>query len=270
MPVIYTPTGMAREYSPHACNLYIGCSHCCRYCYAPHTLQRSQRDYFGIPTPRRDVLYYLERDLQKNSYTKQILLSFIGDVYCRNADDSATTRAALQLLGYYNAPVALLSKGGKRMLRDLDVFKTFGDGIMVGATLTFMDSEKSRHWEPGTASPEDRLETLIELHRAGIRTFASFEPVIDPSESLNLIQRTLRDDSVEHYKIGKLNNYKRLDNGVDWQGFLVDVLKLLRPAKKQVYIKKCLRELAPDVYLYDDETDPERYIVKKNSCTTFP
>jgi len=262
MPVIYAPSGMAKEYSPYACNLYIGCSHCCQYCYAPHTLQRRSEDYFGVPSPRYNVLKYLEQDLQKKKHDKQILLSFIGDVYCRNKDNSATTRAALQLLDYYKAPVAVLSKGGQKMLRDLDVFKEFGTRIMVGSTLTFMDEEKSRWWEPGASMPEDRLATLKALHDAGIRTLASFEPVIEPAESLRLIERTLQDDSVDHYKIGKLNNYKGLDKDQDWQGFLQDAIALLRPGGKQIYIKKCLYELAPDVPLMEDEVDPERWIVR--------
>ena len=44
---------MAREYSPFALNIYIGCSHQCRYCYAPHTLQKSSVTYFGKPEPRK-------------------------------------------------------------------------------------------------------------------------------------------------------------------------------------------------------------------------
>lgn len=63
MPVIYEPKGRANEYSPYACNLYIGCSHRCRYCYAPHTLQRSADNYFGIPTPRNNLLKELEKNL---------------------------------------------------------------------------------------------------------------------------------------------------------------------------------------------------------------
>jgi DNA repair photolyase len=203
--------------------------------------------------------------LQKQKFTKQILLSFIGDVYCNNTDKSATTRAALQLLDYYHAPVAVLSKGGQTMLRDLDVFQSFGERIMVGSTMTFMDEQKSREWEPGASLPEERLETLKALHDAGIRTLASFEPVVEPTESLRIMERSLHDNSVDHYKVGKLNNYKGLDNGIDWQEFLREVIAMLRPAGKQIYIKKCLYELAPDVELREDEIDPERWIVRAAS-----
>lgn len=262
MSIIYEPHGMAREYSPYACNLYIGCSHRCKYCYAPHTLQRSAESYFGVPSPRKSILKYLEKDLQDQSYHKQILVSFIGDVYCDNTDKSQTTREALALLNQYNAPVAVLSKGGKKMLREMDIFLAFGDRIMVGTTLTFFDIDKSKEWEPGAALPEERLAVLSQLHAAGIKTFASFEPVLEPCESLKLIEKTIIDNSVDHYKLGKLNNYKGLDRGVDWQGFLIDALALLRPAKKQIYVKQCLREHAPQTELYEDEIDPERYIVR--------
>ena len=214
------------------------------------------------PTPRRDVLKYLEKDLRQRRYDKQILLSFIGDVYCETADDNQTTREALNLLNAFHAPVAVLSKGGGRMLRDMDIFRAFGDRIAVGATLTFHDECKSREWEPDAALPADRLKALKILHDVGIKTFASFEPVVEPEESLKLIEQTLLDNSVDHYKIGKLNNYKGLDKGIDWREFLIRALKLLRPAKKQIYIKESLRCAASDLPLYENETDPERYIVR--------
>lgn len=262
MSVIYKPTGMAREYSPYALNIYIGCSHRCKYCYAPHTLQRTEDNYFGKPEPRKDIIKLLEKDLKKNVYTEQVLLSFVGDVYCDNADNSETTREVLKLLNEYKVPVAVLSKGGSKMLRDLDVFKSFGDRITVGTTLTFLDNDKSREWEPYASLPEDRLFTLKTLHDNGVKTFASFEPTIEPSESLKLIERTLKDDSVEHYKIGKINNYKNADKWQDWEKYLFNCTKLLRPAMKKVYYKFCLRKLAPNVILWDNEKSPDLYNVR--------
>ncbi len=262
MSVIYRPTGMAREYSPYACNLYIGCSHRCRYCYAPHTLQKSNADYFGIPEPRKDILKLLEADLKKNVYTEQILLSFVGDVYCDNADGSLTTREALKLLNEYGAPVAVLSKGGRKMLRDMDIFLQFRDRIAVGTTLTFLDEKKSKKWEPFASTPSERLETLKILHDSGIRTFASFEPTIEPDESIALIKKTLELDCVDHYKIGKLNNCGNADKWQDWAKYLADCVELFRPTGKQVYYKFCLRKLAPNIELLPCEKNPDLYNVR--------
>ena len=166
------------------------------------------------------------------------------------------------MLSAYHAPVAVLSKGGKKMLRDLDVFASFGNRIAVGTTLTFFDGEKAREWEPYASSPEERLETLKMLHDAGIKTFASFEPTIEPEESLKLIERTLQDNSVDHYKIGKLNHYKDADKWHNWRQYLIDCVNLLRSSGKEVYYKFCLCCLAPAVELTKEETNPDEYIVR--------
>ena len=262
MSVIYKPTGMAREYSPYALNLYLGCSHRCKYCYAPSTLQRKLENYFGRPAPRKNILALLRKDLEENTYHEQILLSFVGDAYSDTVDDGMTIREALIMLNEYHAPVAVLSKGGLKLLRDKDVFASFGSRISVGTTLTFMDENKSREWEPYASSPEERLTLLKTLHDEGIPTFASFEPTIEPSESLKLIERTLKDDSVDHYKIGKLNHYKIGVSDKEWAQYLRDCIALLRPAGKKVYYKYCLRKLAPDVELLPQEKDPDYHIVR--------
>lgn len=262
MSVIYEPKGAAREYSPFACNIYLSCTHKCKYCYAPHALQRQESVYFCPPSPRKDILKNIKKELAAKKYDKQILLSFIGDVYCESLDSGETTTKALELFLKFGAPLAILTKGGKRCLKDLDIFKQFGKNIQVGSTLTFFDEAKSIEWESGAALPKERLEVLKTLHDNGIKTFVSFEPVIEPDEALKLIEKTLQDNSVDLYKIGKLNNYKGLDKKVDWTKFLNDCLKLLRPMGKQIYIKKSLQPFAKDFVLSSDEIEPERYIVK--------
>jgi len=253
---------MAREYSPYACNIYIGCSHRCKYCYAPHTIQRSEEGYFGTPSPRKDVLKYMERELKTQKFEKQILLSFIGDVYGDTTDHNQTTRDALILLNKYQAPVAVLTKGISKSLRDLDVFKAFGSRIMVGSTLTFMDEARSKEWESGADLPSARLKALKDLHDAGIRTFASFEPCLDTSESLKLIKATLSDNSVDHYKVGKVNNYKGMDRGVDWTAYLTEVLGLLRAAGKQIYVKSGIRRMVHGIEYLEGETNPDFWVTR--------
>ena len=261
MSVVYTPRGAAREYSPLALNLYLQCTHGCKYCYAPSAMQRTRERYFCKPEPRKDVIAQLRRELKRDIPKRQVLLSFIGDVYSETADENATTREALELLSDYKVPVAILTKGGSRCLKDLDIFKTFGEHIQVGATLTFLDEEKSREWEPGAALPAERLQTLKTLHDNGIKTFVSFEPVIDPGESLRLIERTLSDGSVDVYKVGKLNHYQGLDKAIDWSAFLVKALEMIRGAGKRVYVKHDLRVAAHDVKLYGNEVIADDFAV---------
>ena len=95
--------------------------------------------------------------------------------------------------------------------------------------------------------------TLKILHESGVKTFASFEPTIEPRESLALIERTLQDNSVDHYKIGKINHYKNADGWQDWRQYLLDCLALLRPTGKEVYYKFYLRKFVPDVELMPEE-----------------
>lgn len=258
MTMIYVPQGRAREYSPLALNLYIGCSHLCKYCYAPSMLKKEKKNYFKIPEPRQNLLENLEKELKKQAPKEQVLLSFIGDVYCKSTDDNRLTRDVLEILNKYNVPVAILTKGILKSTKDIEIFKKFGEHIQVGTTLTFDNEKDSLEWEPGAEFPDQRIEGLKILHKNGIKTFASFEPVIKPEQSLRLINKTL--DIVDLYKIGKINNYKGIDKQIDWTDFLEKAVQMLRSSGKQFYIKKDLRDAAPLVNLRNIEIEQDKNI----------
>lgn len=267
MSIIYTPAGRAREYSPKALNIYLGCSHGCRYCYAPHAIQKSTGTFFCNPSPRSDIVSKLEKQLQKEEITEQTLLSFVGDVYCESQDSGLTVRDVLEVLHRHKVPVAILTKGGSRCLEDIDLFRRFGKSIMVGATLTFMDHGKSLEWEPGAALPEDRLSSLGILKNNGIKTFASFEPVIDPSESLKVMRRSIELDCIDLYKIGKLNGMPSVEKTIDWSSFLSSALKMLRDAGKEIYVKDDLAAAASDIELTKEERDADIHTVRWNEVS---
>ena len=246
MPLIYEPKGKAREYSPLALNVYTGgCEHGCQYCFCRNLF----RGWVSIPTPRD--LTGLERSAAKAC--DQVLLSFVGDPYCPAERTYRNTRKALDILRAADCSVAILTKGGLRCLDDIETFRTWPDRrIKVGATLTFADPDRSRAVEPGAATPGERIAALKSLHEAGIRTWASIEPVIDPEESLAAIAASL--PYVDAYKIGKLNHQATT---IDWTAFCTRAAEMVRSAGRRLYVKADLRKFAPAGYLTPAECDQD-------------
>ena len=251
---IYQPLGRARKYSPLALNYFKGCTHGCIYCYVPRMLTRWNPGY-----DHSKVTADIDWNELRNSAAKywdcdkQILLSFTGDPYCDF--DPSVTRQVLRILNDYGHKVAILTKGGMRCLRDLDMFRLYGDRIKVGATLTFDNDRDSMEWEPGAASPSERIEALRTLAEAGIRTWVSFEPVIVPEQSLHLLEQVA--PFIDHVKIGKVNQFRDYDRRIDWQAFIRDAVAICREKAVPFYIKEDLRRYNSTVPLTSEECDPD-------------
>mgnify|MGYP001573792644 CR=1 FL=1 len=245
MDLIYEPTGKAAEYSPLALNVYTGgCEHRCSYCYCANG-----RAWSG--TPRVRNLAGLEKEAAKAD--KQILLSFMSDPYQPCEAIHRNTRRALEILKAARCSVAILTKGGTRCLDDLTMFQSWPNArIKIGATLTFIDPQASLRHEPGAALPIDRLAALKTLHLSGVRTWASIEPVIDPAQSLQIIEASL--PFIDGYKVGKLNHRA---STTDWAAFGRTAIMMIRQAGKALYVKHDLRAAMPGFEFRPEETDPE-------------
>jgi len=221
--LIYTPRGRAREYAALACNVYRGCDHQCIYCYAPSATQRN-RDDFAISSTRKDFLRKLEKEATKYQaagITGRVLLSFTCDPYQHLDVREQITRRTIQILHRHDLNVEVLTKGGSRALRDLDLF-TPEDAFAT--TLTCLTDTASREWEPYAALPNDRIETIKRFHQAGIPTWVSLEPVLSPPASLEIIRQT--HSFVDLFKVGKLNYYS-MAQGIDWHQFAHAAIALL-------------------------------------------
>jgi len=249
--LIYEPKGKAREYSPLSMNIFNGCDHGCTYCYVPACTFRP--DANTNPLQRKNVLHLLEKELKASVPKEQVLLCFLCDPYPVHDIVPAITRQVIEIFMKYSCKIAILSKGGKRALRDLDLFKRYHAGrIKFGTTLTFFNDAERLKYEPNASTCQDRLETLEIIHDTGIKTFASIEPVIDATESLRVIAASL--PHVDQYKIGKLNHDKTAKN-TDWTKFLKNALLLTRPYGKEIYVKHDLREATTSIALTAKEQD---------------
>lgn len=237
--VIYEPKSRAREYSPLALNLYTGCLHGCRYCYSPGVMHKKRATFHTDVKPREDILNRLERDCKKMSGDpREVLLCFSCDPY--QPIDNSITREALVILSRYGMKIQILTKGGLRAARDFDLLRQYR--WKFGTTLLFSKSESKNQWEPYAASIEERLDSLRIAHSGGIYTWLSVEPVIDPAQALDIIERTLNGRYVDHWKVGKINYHKYIEEKIDWADFLNEAEKML--AGKNYYIKRDLWEAA--------------------------
>lgn len=187
------------------------------------------------------TLYNIEADLRQLAFDNnrdRVHLSFVGDPYDLGRQDCGYTRRVLELFKKYHHPFQILTKGGSRAFLDFDLY---GKDDRFGVTLTFDNDNDSRKWEPGAALPDDRIEALRIAHEIyGISTWVSLEPVIDPLQTLHLIDLT--HEYVDFYWVGKLNHDPEFERTIDWVKFRSDAIQLLEKHGNDYGIKRYLKE----------------------------
>lgn len=242
--MIYAPRGQAGEYSKLAANPYRGCGHKCAYCYVPKVLRMERTDFDAGAFERPDYLKHLEKDATKyraHGITEQVMLSFTTDPY--HPTDNTLTRKVLLLLQEYELGICTLTKGGRRALRDIDIFRPDRDAF--ASTLTSLDDDFSQKWERGAALPGDRISTLKAFHDAGIFTWVSLEPTLSTEASLSIIQHT--HEFIDLYKIGRAN-YLPMTGSTDWESYTHQCVELCNKLGVKHYIKKDLQPYLPGGY----------------------
>jgi len=250
---IYEPQGRAREYSPLALNYFKGCDNGCSYCYVPPMMGRFNKQYVHGNVVSNVDFSKIEKSANKyQGCNKQILLSFTSDPYCNI--ESGETAEVLKILNKYEHKVAILTKNPTKAIKDISVFRLFGDRFKIGSTLTFFEDTDSSKWEKNAELPMQRIDALKYFASNGIKTWASFEPVIIPEQSLKLLQLC---GFLDHVKIGKINNYMGIDKKIDWGLFIAKAVSICRKEKIKFYIKNDLRLYNDVVFLSGHECDQD-------------
>ena len=234
---IYEPRTRAREYCDLAINIYNGCNHSCWYCFAKKMHDRYKpTENFAHVRPRDGIVEAVTRQLSGGKYKdKKIMLCFMCDPYPANID-TMPTREVIKALKASGAHVQILTKGGDRARRDFDLLDA---NDSFGITLSCSSDEIAKEEEPYAAPPSERIRTLKDAAELGIKTWVSFEPVIDPAGVLRLIEALpeyIGRDTL--LKIGKLNHEK---SSTDWIAFGLAAERICGEKGWNYYIKEDLR-----------------------------
>jgi DNA repair photolyase len=235
---IYEPRGAAAEYAPLACNLYRGCGHGCKYCYAPACL-RVGREEFAKPAPRPGILTALAKDAEKLRAAgdkRAVLLCFTCDPYQPIEVECQLTRQAIEILGQAGLAIRALTKAPCLAMRDLDLMRQYH--VEFGVSLVWHDDDRRKEWEPHAESVYERKLALREAAAAGLSTWVSMEPVIYPAEALAVLREIA--GKVGIVKIGKINHDKAREAAVDWRQFTQRATDICQAVGQAYYIKNDL------------------------------
>ena len=231
MNLIYRPKGRALEYAFLAVNHYKGCRHGCEYCYVPDVTHN--QEFFKKQSIKENIIDSLRSDAAKISGTSvRVLLCFSCDPYQPLDEATKLTRHVIKILREFDIPFQVLTKGGKRAVRDFDLY---GPYDAFGTTLTFLNDNDSTKHEPHAALPGQRIAAIIAAKQTGIETWVSLEPVIDEKQTLEIIRQT--HEYVDLFRVGRLNHR---DSAINWKRFGAKAIELCRNFRTDYYIKKDL------------------------------
>jgi len=167
-------------------NPYVGCQHACKYCYAESYTRRFCRhseawgDFVDAKINAPIVLAGEARRKQKG----RVFLSSLTDAYQPLERKYELTRKLLEILLKHQFPISIQTKS-VLVLRDLDLIRKFHERE-VGFTMTTIDDNVRKVFEPGSSSVEEKLQALRILKENGVITYVFFGPVLPYLSDANL------------------------------------------------------------------------------------
>ncbi|MGN1216872.1 MAG: hypothetical protein ACI4TD_02735 [Phocaeicola sp.] len=209
MKSIYQPKGKANDYSPWACNLNNDCPHNRVYCYNDHSIMSVNVGGTTVRLKNQlvdETTAYKIFQSELLKYKEQIKadgalhFNFVSDPCLPETivlNAMCIDYAISQGVPYQN----LTKRADWSNHPSVQNVLPCKDMINVGFSLTGCDD-----MEPGASTNEQRIWALQVLHDAGVPTWASIEPIIDPHKSYYVIARSQY--CCDHYKIGVLSGKK--------------------------------------------------------------
>jgi len=152
----------------------------------------------GFVDVKRNAADLLQAEIHKKR-RGSVWISGVCDPYQRLEAKYKITRECLGILAQNDWPVIIQTRS-PLVLRDMDILKE-ARSFEVGLTITTADDDIRKLFEPNAPPIMERLSTLDELHRSGIRTYAMIAPILPGAE---VLARTL-EGKVDYILVDRMN-----------------------------------------------------------------
>ena len=192
-------------------NIYRGCEHACRYCYALYSHKyMDSADYFGEIFVKSNIVDLLERELMSEKWKGDVInIGGVTDSYQPAEVHYQLMPEILKLLIKYKTP-AIISTKSSLVLRDYDLVDELSKitYINIAATVTVMDESVRSKIEPGSPESRERFEVLKAFRKTNASIGLHVMPIIplitDSEDDFESMFALARDCDVDYVLPGTL------------------------------------------------------------------
>lgn len=192
-------------------NIYQGCSHGCRYCYAMGTHGFNSLAEFSTQIAvKTNIVEVLDKQLRSPHWNREIInIGGVTDSYQPAEAKYQLMPEILKLLIKYKTP-AIISTKSDLVLRDYELIDKLSQitYINIAATVTTMDEDIQHKLEPGAASSRARFEMLKAFRKTNASVGHHLMPIIpgltDDSETLSALFEAGKDAGIHYVLPGVL------------------------------------------------------------------
>ena len=194
-------------------NIYRGCEHRCRYCYAQysHDYLNENGAFFDDIFVKINIAEVLDKELNRKTWKNDLInIAGVCDCYQPAEEKYKLMRKVLNVLIKHKQQIFILTKS-PLILRDYDLIdelskKTF---VNVAMTITTFDEDIRKKIEPNTCSSVERFDTLKKFTKLNCRTTLMFMPIIpylnDDINGINNIYKLASEAGINNVISAPLN-----------------------------------------------------------------
>ncbi len=166
----------------YALNPYRGCHHACVYCFSPAVL-RERREWGSFVEVKQNIPSVLLKET-KTKKRGVVGISTVTDAYQPIERERELTRRCLEVLLKRDFQICIQTKSSL-VLRDMDLIRQFTNKE-VGFTITTLNDEARRVFEPNSTPVDTRIEALSKFSDEGIDTWVFIGPILPGITENNL------------------------------------------------------------------------------------
>ncbi|MFO7841938.1 MAG: radical SAM protein [Fidelibacterota bacterium] len=218
-------------------NIYRGCAHRCRYCYALYSHQYIEGgDFFNEIYIKENIVECLEKKLRSPYWKHETVnLGGVTDSYQPVEKEKKIMPEILRLLIRYRTPAAISTKS-TLIMRDHDLLEKLAEtaGLHLSFSITTTDEELRKKIEPASAPAVERFHALTSFRDTkavrGVLLMPILPYLTDQEEDLRDIFQQAQKAEVNYIIPGLLNLRQPT------RGHFLHFVKNVFPEKYPAYI----------------------------------